>query len=299
MSIVVFGATRRTVLALIGTMVLVGPLLSACGDDEDVPTVDALIDRVVTADELGPRWESPPEMAPRMIVDDDRAELATLDLCTDATAEAREAASGLRWQVGGGAEFTTDDAAFRPALVVLLSADEPDHLRDTFEILRGAMTSCLPTEVSIADAGDFSVTELIVPAVGDDRFGVRRQQTDQAPGSDRWDQRDVLVLDGTVLMWFSEIEINPDTDLVVDRQAFDDALVAAAARLAGDASSSGADTTADDVGLANPASVYCVEQGGVVEIVDEADGQVGYCLLPDGRRIEEWEYFWSASTTVP
>ena len=44
-------------------------------------------------------------------------------------------------------------------------------------------------------------------------------------------------------------------------------------------------------GLANPASVYCVEQGGEVEIVDEADGQVGYCNLPDGRRIEEWEFY--------
>ena len=44
------------------------------------------------------------------------------------------------------------------------------------------------------------------------------------------------------------------------------------------------------VGLANPASVFCVEQGGTVEIVDETDGQVGYCNLPDGNRVEEWEY---------
>lgn len=52
--------------------------------------------------------------------------------------------------------------------------------------------------------------------------------------------------------------------------------------------------------IANPASVYCEEQGGTVEIVDEADGQVGYCVLPDGTRIEEWEYFRSStSTTTP
>lgn len=52
---------------------------------------------------------------------------------------------------------------------------------------------------------------------------------------------------------------------------------------------------------ANPASVFCVEQGGEVEIVDEAGGQVGYCELPDGTRIEEWEYFRSnaPATTVP
>lgn len=43
--------------------------------------------------------------------------------------------------------------------------------------------------------------------------------------------------------------------------------------------------------LANPASEYCITQGGTVEIVDEAAGQVGYCNLPDGRRIEEWEFY--------
>jgi putative hemolysin len=43
--------------------------------------------------------------------------------------------------------------------------------------------------------------------------------------------------------------------------------------------------------IANPASEYCVAQGGTVEIVDEAGGQVGYCNLTDGSRVEEWEYF--------
>jgi putative hemolysin len=43
--------------------------------------------------------------------------------------------------------------------------------------------------------------------------------------------------------------------------------------------------------VANPASEYCIAQGGELEIVDEANGQVGYCNLPDGTRIEEWEFF--------
>jgi hypothetical protein len=43
-----------------------------------------------------------------------------------------------------------------------------------------------------------------------------------------------------------------------------------------------------------------VEQGGRVDIVDEAGGQVGYCELPDGRRIEEWEHVRSQTTiTAP
>ena len=45
------------------------------------------------------------------------------------------------------------------------------------------------------------------------------------------------------------------------------------------------------VGMPNPASVYCTEQGGKLEIRDGGDGQTGYCHLPDGRVVEEWEFF--------
>lgn len=44
-------------------------------------------------------------------------------------------------------------------------------------------------------------------------------------------------------------------------------------------------------GLANPASVYCVEKGGRVNIITGPDGgQVGMCVFPDGSEIEEWAY---------
>ncbi|MBN2459286.1 DUF333 domain-containing protein [Candidatus Woesearchaeota archaeon] len=45
------------------------------------------------------------------------------------------------------------------------------------------------------------------------------------------------------------------------------------------------------VGMPNPASVYCEEQGGTLDIRDEAEGQVGYCILPSGVECEEWAYF--------
>ena len=45
-------------------------------------------------------------------------------------------------------------------------------------------------------------------------------------------------------------------------------------------------------GLANPASVYCEEQGGTVEIWEDAEGnQTGFCLFPDGSECEEWAYY--------
>jgi len=49
---------------------------------------------------------------------------------------------------------------------------------------------------------------------------------------------------------------------------------------------------AGTVGLANPASVYCQQRGGKLEIVKDKDGgEVGYCTLPGGERIEEWALF--------
>ena len=45
------------------------------------------------------------------------------------------------------------------------------------------------------------------------------------------------------------------------------------------------------IGMPNPASQYCIEQGGKLEIRNESNGQVGYCHLANGQVIEEWELF--------
>ena len=44
--------------------------------------------------------------------------------------------------------------------------------------------------------------------------------------------------------------------------------------------------------IANPASVYCEEQGGTLTIVEDKEGnQSGMCKLADGTEVEEWEYY--------
>jgi putative hemolysin len=44
--------------------------------------------------------------------------------------------------------------------------------------------------------------------------------------------------------------------------------------------------------MANPASVYCVQNGGKSEIKTAPDGsQTGYCKFDDGSECEEWAYF--------
>ncbi len=46
------------------------------------------------------------------------------------------------------------------------------------------------------------------------------------------------------------------------------------------------------VGMPNPASVWCIEKGGRLEIVKDKDGnESGVCVLPSGERVDEWALF--------
>ncbi len=47
----------------------------------------------------------------------------------------------------------------------------------------------------------------------------------------------------------------------------------------------------EDAEIANPASVYCEQYGGELEIrTDETGGQTGMCIFTDGSECEEWAY---------
>ncbi|MDO4997366.1 MAG: DUF333 domain-containing protein [Neisseria sp.] len=46
------------------------------------------------------------------------------------------------------------------------------------------------------------------------------------------------------------------------------------------------------IGMSNPASEFCVKQGGKLESKRDAEGnEYALCHLPDGRVIEEWDFF--------
>jgi len=52
--------------------------------------------------------------------------------------------------------------------------------------------------------------------------------------------------------------------------------------------------------LPNPAAVHCVEVlGGIYELLDAPAGQLGVCVLPDGRQCEEWELFRTGTCRSP
>lgn len=43
--------------------------------------------------------------------------------------------------------------------------------------------------------------------------------------------------------------------------------------------------------LPNPASIYCIERGGTIDIQQGPQGDVSTCVLSDGTRIDEWEFY--------
>ena len=61
--------------------------------------------------------------------------------------------------------------------------------------------------------------------------------------------------------------------------------------MAGDMQIKHAGECEEAVGIANPASVHCAEQGGYIRFEETAAGTLGICVLPTGLECEEWEYF--------
>jgi Tol biopolymer transport system component/putative hemolysin len=53
----------------------------------------------------------------------------------------------------------------------------------------------------------------------------------------------------------------------------------------------GTSTVEPTTGLANPASVYCEEQGYTLEMRTDENGTYGVCIFPDGSECEEWAFY--------
>jgi putative hemolysin len=65
------------------------------------------------------------------------------------------------------------------------------------------------------------------------------------------------------------------------------ALILSALIISGCGTSAAQPTT----GLANPASVYCEEQGYTLEMRTDENGTYGVCIFPDGNECEEWAFY--------
>lgn len=67
--------------------------------------------------------------------------------------------------------------------------------------------------------------------------------------------------------------------------------VSSAVLLAGCASEPDEYEVKEYTSLANPAAVYCVQQGGALETVTEDAKRVTYCVFQNDQRVEQWEYY--------
>lgn len=43
--------------------------------------------------------------------------------------------------------------------------------------------------------------------------------------------------------------------------------------------------------ISNPASEYCIENGGRLEIRKDLQGEAGFCIFDNGKECEEWAFF--------
>jgi len=50
-------------------------------------------------------------------------------------------------------------------------------------------------------------------------------------------------------------------------------------------------TVSENAQIANPASTYCIEQGGNSAIIETEAGQAGICKFNDGSECDEWAFF--------
>jgi len=49
--------------------------------------------------------------------------------------------------------------------------------------------------------------------------------------------------------------------------------------------------SADEAEIANPASVNCINEGGILEMRESGGGTYGVCVFGDGSECEEWAFF--------
>lgn len=184
-----------------------------------------------------------------------------------------------------GVQFEPVDQSSKH-LIEFAVTGQPEQLEADLQVLFGAMDACAATTPTTIGTESLTVEQLTIPELGDQRRAYALIGVESAEAT--WYVRDAEVRVGSIAVevGLTEILQAPDDEPSVSDGEFVQLVETAVAKLDG--------TTPE---LANPASVYCVVQGGRVDIVDEAGGQVGYCELPDGRRIEEWEYYRSQTTT--
>lgn len=84
-----------------------------------------------------------------------------------------------------------------------------------------------------------------------------------------------LILGWIIVFWYFFIKENPENEYIIKTKTRINNMFNKTAT----------------VGIANPASTYCIENNWTLEIKDEVEGQIGICTFTDGSTCEERAFF--------
>lgn len=201
-------------------MLATAAVLAACGDAGSTPpTAEQLATRLVTTTSFDGAWmiergpDDGSDMTSGVIPEDQRELLPSIELCDDATAEARAAADSLSWSAFRQMNLDVDDPINPPNdrsghmvfVQQFLTSGDASELATTFELLHSGSEACFGA-IPAGDEGPGTAEAMAVPAVGDERFGVLTTMG-EAGGWAEWRLHSFFVRDGDVLMSFVVVDI--------------------------------------------------------------------------------------------
>lgn len=199
---------------------------AACGGDDEVavPSAEELAGHLVATETYEGTWsvnvpEDAPEGAETGVVPEEmQTLLSRMELCPEASAEAKAAMQDLRWLAFRQLDLDVDDPIRPPDdrtghmvfVQEFLTSGEPDEIEATFELLRDGMQACLG-EIPAGEEGPGMAEEMQLPEVGDDRYGVLAT-VEEAGGWAEWRLHSALVRDGAILAHIVITDIRADAE---------------------------------------------------------------------------------------
>ena len=184
-----------------------------------MPTAEQLASALVTADDYDGTWtvNVPPDAqdgVSGVIAEEQQEMLPRIGLCDKATEESRAAAEALRWQAFRQLDQSEADpidmaAGDRVGHMIFvqeyLRSGDPAEIEATFTALRDGMQAC-QGEIPAGDEGPGMTDPMLIPDVGDDRYG-DLTNIGEAGGGAYWLLHNSLVRQGPVLMDLQVVDI--------------------------------------------------------------------------------------------
>lgn len=237
---------RRRMFQVMTSVVVSATLLASCADDgAAVPSATELSDSLLMADDLEGEWslatgpdDDEAAVDPSgVLTEEQRDMLPSFDICDRASEDAKKAAEDLRPVVFRQLELAVDDEIDPPFdrsghmvfLQEFLYSGDSDEIEDTFTLLREGLTACLGA-IPAGEEGPGTAVEMVVPEVGDDRFGVLTT-IEEAGGWAEWRIHNVIMRGGPVMMSLVVVDIRADADPYFTADEFDDIVLIAAEKL--------------------------------------------------------------------